>query len=326
MNIINFLNNPEWDTPFFKVLARNDTGDAPGHQGGMVLPKDLRIFFPSLDDASASSKRPTIERFLQVEMFVATGFVSVGKIRYQIQTWSGERAPEARLTNGLKPIRDRAQAGDILLFQRHCDALDAFRLVLIEKTHSKFPLINKLIANRRWGALYENDVPLTKSSFDEAKGEIVQLSSNPFVVRPLEIPRNETRQNRIARGTVFREHVKLQYRHKCAVSNIGIATPEPSIYEVESAHIVPISQGGPDDFRNGIALSQTLHWAFDKGLFGILPKIHRVYLPAKVKSMKENSFLHSFDGKQITEAKSELSRIHDDALEWHMENLVKAWA
>ena len=45
---IEFLSDEKWDFPFFKKLAANDTGSSPGHQAGMVIPKELRIFFPSL--------------------------------------------------------------------------------------------------------------------------------------------------------------------------------------------------------------------------------------------------------------------------------------
>ena len=29
------------ETPVFKILAPNDTGSSPGHQGGIVIPKDI---------------------------------------------------------------------------------------------------------------------------------------------------------------------------------------------------------------------------------------------------------------------------------------------
>jgi len=36
--------------------------------------------------------------------------------------------------------------------------------------------------------------------------------------------------------------------------------------EVQAAHIRPVAQGGPDSVRNGLALSGTVHWMFDRGL------------------------------------------------------------
>jgi putative restriction endonuclease len=39
--------------------------------------------------------------------------------------------------------------------------------------------------------------------------------------------------------------------------------------EVQAAHIKPVSVSGPDSVRNGIALSGTIHWMFDRGLLSL---------------------------------------------------------
>lgn len=41
--------------------------------------------------------------------------------------------------------------------------------------------------------------------------------------------------------------------------------------EVDAAHIRPVGDGhaGPDSIRNGLALSKTVHWMFDRGLLSI---------------------------------------------------------
>ena len=49
MSLQSILADPAWDAPFFKLLANNDTGAASGHQGGVVIPKELRPYFPSLN-------------------------------------------------------------------------------------------------------------------------------------------------------------------------------------------------------------------------------------------------------------------------------------
>ena len=59
-HLLNLINDPTWDSPFFKRLANNDTGNARGHQGGIVVPKDLRQFFPELDEGRTSSDTPII--------------------------------------------------------------------------------------------------------------------------------------------------------------------------------------------------------------------------------------------------------------------------
>jgi putative restriction endonuclease len=38
---------------------------------------------------------------------------------------------------------------------------------------------------------------------------------------------------------------------------------------VQAAHIRPVAREGSDSVRNGMALSSTLHWMFDRGLISV---------------------------------------------------------
>jgi putative restriction endonuclease len=318
-----FFLNEDWDTPFFKRLAHNDTGQAVGHQGGVVLPKDLRQFFPTLDEAQTSAAAPTTDRSLRVELYLAAGRVAETTVRYQIQTWGGTRLPESRITDNLTPLRNRAAGGDLLVFQRRADAFDRFRLILLKQSTPEFTEVNSMTGGRRWGVLEIGEQPVTQRELVEAQKELVTLADKPFELLKTQVSRIETRQNRIARSSIFRERVRAEYERRCCVSGISVATPT-AIYEVESAHVVPLNKGGSDDIRNGVTLTQTVHWAFDRGLFGILPN-RTIYIPRRVKRMTENSFLKQFEGKPIIEAKTSNLRVHDEAIRWHFETLVKQW-
>lgn len=85
-----------------------------------------------------------------------------------------------------------------------------------------------------------------------------------------------------------------------------------------------MSEAGSDDIRNGFTLAQTLHWAFDRGLFGVLPN-RTIHIPRRVKSMAQNAFLRQFENRPITEARTASLRVHSDAFRWHMENKVRQW-
>ncbi|MCX8090469.1 MAG: HNH endonuclease [Verrucomicrobiae bacterium] len=318
-----FLTNPDWDAPFFKRLAHNDTGRAAGHQSGMVLPKDLRPFLPSLDETVISQIKPTTDRYLHAEMFLGTAHLTDGVVRYQFQTWGGTRSAESRITEGFRPLRDRAKEGDIIVFQRRADALDRFRLILVRQGTPEFAEVERWAGGRRWGALFSAEPPMTQDQLTQARSEIGELANRPFSLLKAEVSRVESRQTRIARAAAFREAVRSQYGWRCAVSGIEVATPS-SLFEVESAHVVPLSEGGTDDIRNGIALSHTVHWAFDRGLFGILPN-RTIYIPRLVKQMTQNAFLKQFEKKPIAEAKAPGFRIHPDALQWHFEHKVRQW-
>ncbi|MBC8291607.1 MAG: HNH endonuclease, partial [Proteobacteria bacterium] len=139
--------------------------------------------------------------------------------------------------------------------------------------------------------------------------------------------------DRLRRNTLFRKVVLGKYEGRCAVSGLGLATPLkrdgegrplPQRYEVEGAHIVPVSRGGPDHIRNGLPLCQTLHWAFDEGMFGV-DEDRKIYLPDDVKSDKKNEFIRQYEGKEIAEATDPKYSADNVAFEWHTANVVEKW-
>jgi putative restriction endonuclease len=88
MALIALTPSSDWDLPFFKVLANNDTGAASGHQGGIVIPMELRPFFPGLSDAT-SPWNPTTDQRIDADLFVENRFLASVSTRYQYQTWGG---------------------------------------------------------------------------------------------------------------------------------------------------------------------------------------------------------------------------------------------
>lgn len=95
---------------------------------------------------------------------------------------------------------------------------------------------------------------------------------------------------------------------RAPVSDIGLRTPA-GLREVEAAHVVPVSEGGTDDLRNGIALTQTLHWAFDRGLFGIRPGKREIYVPPQVLAQAGNAYLKDFQGCRVARFGKQAPRI-----------------
>src|SRR5882672_5747284 len=313
MDIGNFLNDAGWDLPFFKCLAHNETGEVSGKHGMVVL-KELRKFFPYLDEESISSRRPTVDCPLRVEMYLDTTFLAAGTSRYQFQTRRGTRVPESRITGDIRLLLNRAVEKDILIFQRRLDQLDTFRLILVRKASKDYLTLRRRASGRRWGTPFV-EMPATQAEIDDASDELIHAAGETFTsITPVE--RIVSRRSRIVRGIVFPELVRVEYGKRCCVTDIAIATPG-NLSEVEAAQVIPVSDGGPDGVRHGIALTRTLHWAFDQGLFGIRSD-GTVYLPRQVREMPENLFLMKFDGKKISQARTEKCRVHPEALGWHM--------
>jgi putative restriction endonuclease len=73
-----------------------------------------------------------------------------------------------------------------------------------------------------------------------------------------------TTSKRRHRNSAFASRVKKIYDYQCAFCGAERYTPNGNP-EVEAAHIKPVSEGGPDHPKNGIALCRLHHWAFDNG-------------------------------------------------------------
>ena len=74
--------------------------------------------------------------------------------------------------------------------------------------------------------------------------------------------------NRVVRDANFRRSVIEAYDDTCAVTKLRIINGGGRS-EVQAAHIWPVASGGPDVVQNGIALSGTVHWLFDRHLISL---------------------------------------------------------
>jgi putative restriction endonuclease len=85
---------------------------------------------------------------------------------------------------------------------------------------------------------------------------------------PFERPIVEMTVLRPFRERSFMHNVRAAYSNRCAMTGLrlinGGGRPE-----VQAAHIQPVALNGPDSVRNGLALSGTVHWMFDRGLISI---------------------------------------------------------
>lgn len=104
----------------------------------------------------------------------------------------------------------------------------------------------------------------------------VGASDAPSTVREERMPFgfDETRErvsmliSRVVRDRVFRRIVLRAYDERCAVTGLKLINGGGRA-EVEAAHIRPVEADGPDIVSNGLALSGTAHWMFDRGLISL---------------------------------------------------------
>ena len=123
--------------------------------------------------------------------------------------------------------------------------------------------------------------------------------------------------SRQKRDAAFRNIVLANYGYTCAVT--GQQFYSPHHVEADGAHIIGKDVRGTDDPRNGIALSRSTHWAFDRGIFRISDQYEVVVNP-KIADASTNKFpVIEMDRKKITLPKDQYYWPHPEALAWHRE-------
>lgn len=126
--------------------------------------------------------------------------------------------------------------------------------------------------------------------------------------------------SRIIRDRVFRRVVLAAYDGRCAVSGLklinGGGRPE-----VAAAHIRPVGSGGPDILTNGIALSGTAHWMFDRGLISLSDDLE-ILISRHTNDRDGISAFINKSGRALTPPRS-FERPHPRFLQWHREHCFK---
>jgi len=74
--------------------------------------------------------------------------------------------------------------------------------------------------------------------------------------------------NRRVRDAAFRSKILEAYGERCAFTGVRMVNGGGRA-EAQAAHIIPVARDGPDIVSNGLALSSTMHWLFDRHLLSV---------------------------------------------------------
>jgi putative restriction endonuclease len=151
--------------------------------------------------------------------------------------------------------------------------------------------------------------PLPESNqFEEERAEFHRRIIEQVVRRPF-------------REAAFTRQVKSAYANKCAFTGLDMRNGGGRT-EVDAAHIKPIGDGhhGPDSIRNGLALSKTVHWMFDRGLLSI-DRDYKILTANRLVPEQIKRLLNP-EGYIIL-PKQEFERPHAAFLEYHRNTIFK---
>lgn len=140
-------------------------------------------------------------------------------------------------------------------------------------------------------------------AFDEARERVSSLVS------------------RVVRDRVFRRIVLRAYDERCAVTGLKLINGGGRA-EVEAAHIRPVEANGPDIVSNGIALSGTAHWMFDRGLIGLDDDL-RIIVSRQANDPDGIRSVVNSSGRILVPPR-EADQPHPQFVRWHREHRFKA--
>lgn len=136
---------------------------------------------------------------------------------------------------------------------------------------------------------------------------------------PYLVGRKRILSERAFRDEAFKNLIRTAYESTCAMTGLKLINGGGRC-EIEAAHIRPVSKDGPDSARNGIALSRTIHWMFDRGILSVLETgeilLARKHVPDPVLRMLNPDGLMRFPNDTAWSP-------HPAFLKFHRENIFK---
>jgi putative restriction endonuclease len=136
-----------------------------------------------------------------------------------------------------------------------------------------------------------------------------------------ERPFSEQIISRPFRDAAFTKKVRTAYDSTCAMTGLKLINGGGRC-EIEAAHIKPVGNQhkGPDSVRNGLSLSRTVHWMFDRGVFSITDDFNILMaeklVPDQVKQLINPDGMIKIPDEQVNQP-------HPQFLQYHREVIFK---
>jgi putative restriction endonuclease len=165
----------------------------------------------------------------------------------------------------------------------------------------------------------DDTAPLLPRLDETGIGPGFQENQMPFQFEQ-ERERVSSLTSRIVRDRIFRKIVLRAYDERCAVTGLKLINGSGRA-EATAAHIKPVEARGPDIISNGIALSGTAHWMFDRGLISLADDLE-ILVSRQVNDPDGVRALINKSGRAIVPRRVS-NRPHPHFLQWHRDYCFK---
>ena len=166
---------------------------------------------------------------------------------------------------------------------------------------------------------FAEETPLLPRRDDDLRSSGFEEGQMPFRFDQAR-DRTSVTLSRIVRDRVFRRVVLRAYDERCAMTGLKLINGSGRA-EVAAAHIRPVEASGPDIVSNGIALSGTAHWMFDRGLIGLTDDLE-ILISRQTNDPEGIRSIINKSGRASPPRRAP-DRPHPHFLRWHREHCFK---
>jgi putative restriction endonuclease len=155
-------------------------------------------------------------------------------------------------------------------------------------------------------------------------GDLPSLDLNDQPQVPFAVEQQRDRVSvtisKVLRDRVFRRIVLRAYEERCAVTGLKLINGMGRA-EVAAAHIRSVEANGPDIISNGVALSGTAHWMFDRGLISFADDLE-ILISRQTNDLEGVQSIINKTGRALAPRRAS-DRPHPHFLKWHREHCFK---
>jgi len=228
------------------------------------------------------------------------------------EIWVESKAAMRNLGNLQTAIR-YAEIDEILfIFLRNNNIRHTFRHLLLEAYFPHATIDSAGSAGLKLVHLVEYQ--LQNVSSDDYINQIRELKSK--------VQASDFEEEVAFRSAIFKRQIPKLYSYTCCVTELKIDVSFNSTTLIEACHIKPFSKSFDDTLSNGIALSPTLHAAFDAGLFTILQDF-TVCVSSKIGESDSPHSIGKFHGKKIRLPSKWEHLPNIENIQWHNKNVFE---
>ncbi|MBV5313941.1 MAG: HNH endonuclease [Prolixibacteraceae bacterium] len=182
---------------------------------------------------------------------------------WQLKPYAGKEIPVTK-SNSIKSYKALCQTVECALLS---DELAQALQNPVQRIELKVALLERYFPNKA-SNLYKSPVLYSEVIKKDILYDPAENYARKVIRKFEQMNVAEREEELILRSHIFRKAVLEIYDGRCAISGMKLEFGN-NVTMVDACHIVPFADAQGDTITNGIALSPTLHRAFDRGLVSV---------------------------------------------------------